>query len=67
MIDHNTVQKILDAAHIEEVVGDFVSLRRRGVNLIGLCPFHNEKSPSFSLPTKTPMPLSALKKRASRA
>lgn len=49
MIDHNTVQKILDAAHIEEVVGDFVSLRRRGVNLIGLCPFHNEKTPSFTV------------------
>ncbi len=49
MIDHNTVQKILDAAHIEEVVGDFVSLRRRGVNLIGLCPFHSEKTPSFTV------------------
>ncbi|MBO6034325.1 MAG: DNA primase [Paludibacteraceae bacterium] len=49
MIDHNTVQKILDASHIEEVVGDFVSLRRRGVNLIGLCPFHNEKTPSFTV------------------
>lgn len=49
MIDHNTVQKILDAARIEEVVGDFVSLRRRGVNLIGLCPFHNEKTPSFTV------------------
>ncbi|MBQ1851522.1 MAG: DNA primase [Paludibacteraceae bacterium] len=49
MIDHNTVQKILDAAHIEEVVGDFVSLRRRGVNLIGLCQFHNEKTPSFTV------------------
>ncbi len=49
MIDHATVQKILDAARIEEVVGDFVSLRRRGVNLIGLCPFHNEKTPSFTV------------------
>lgn len=49
MIDHNTVQRILDAARIEEVVGDFVSLRRRGVNLIGLCPFHNEKTPSFTV------------------
>ncbi|MCQ2368903.1 MAG: DNA primase [Paludibacteraceae bacterium] len=49
MIDHVTVQKILDAARIEEVVGDFVSLRRRGVNLIGLCPFHNEKTPSFTV------------------
>lgn len=49
MIDHNTVQKILDSARIEEVVGDFVSLRRRGVNLIGLCPFHSEKTPSFTV------------------
>lgn len=49
MIDHNTVQRILDAARIEEVVGDFVSLRRRGVNLIGLCPFHSEKTPSFTV------------------
>lgn len=49
MIDHNTVQKILDSARIEDVVGDFVSLRRRGVNLIGLCPFHSEKTPSFTV------------------
>ena len=43
MIDEATKQRILDAAKIEEVVGDFVTLRRRGVNLIGLCPFHNKK------------------------
>ena len=49
MIDHNTVQKILDSARIEEVGGVFVSLRRRGVNLIGLCPFHSEKTPSFTV------------------
>lgn len=49
MIDHATVQKILETARIEDVVGDFVSLRRRGVNLIGLCPFHNEKTPSFTV------------------
>ena len=49
MIDHNTVQKILDAADIVEVVSDFVSLKRRGANYIGLCPFHNEKTPSFSV------------------
>ncbi len=40
---------IIDTARIEEVVGDFVSLKRRGTNLIGLCPFHNEKTPSFNV------------------
>lgn len=49
MIDKATVAKILDAADIVEVVSDFVSLRRRGVNYVGLCPFHNEKTPSFSV------------------
>jgi DNA primase len=49
MIPAKTVQEILDAARIEEVVEEFVSLRKRGVNLIGLCPFHNEKTPSFNV------------------
>jgi DNA primase len=49
MITPDTIQRVRDAARIEEVVGDFVRLRRRGANLIGLCPFHNEKSPSFSV------------------
>jgi len=49
MIKPETVQEILESAHIEEVVGDFVSLRKRGVNMIGLCPFHNEKTPSFTV------------------
>lgn len=49
MIDKTTVAKILDAADIVEVVSDFVSLRRRGVNYVGLCPFHNERTPSFSV------------------
>lgn len=39
----------MDAAKVEEVVGDFVALRKRGVNMIGLCPFHNEKTPSFTV------------------
>ncbi len=53
MIDPKTIQLILDAARIEDVVGEVVNLRRRGVNLTGLCPFHNEKTPSFSVsPTK---------------
>lgn len=49
MIDQATVDKILDSANIVEVVSDFVTLRKRGVNYIGLCPFHNEKTPSFSV------------------
>jgi DNA primase len=47
MIKQETVGKILDAARIEEVVGDFVELKKRGTSLIGVCPFHNEKTPSF--------------------
>ncbi len=49
MIDPQTVQRILDAADIVEVVSDFVSLQRRGVNYIGLCPFHDEKTGSFTV------------------
>lgn len=48
-IDQATVQKILDTADIVEVVGDFVKLRRSGANYKGLCPFHNERTPSFSV------------------
>ncbi len=46
-IDNATVQRILDASDIVEVVSDFVSLKRRGANYVGLCPFHNDRSPSF--------------------
>lgn len=49
MIDQATIDRILDAAQIVDVVSDFVTLRKRGVNYIGLCPFHNEKTPSFSV------------------
>ena len=49
MIDHATVERILDTARIEEVVSDFVSLKRRGANYIACCPFHHEKTPSFSV------------------
>lgn len=49
MIDRITIDKILDAAQIVEVVSEFVTLRKRGVNYTGLCPFHNEKTPSFSV------------------
>jgi DNA primase len=47
MIAPATVQKIIDEARVDEVVGEFVSLKKRGANLIGNCPFHNEKTPSF--------------------
>lgn len=49
MIPQDTVQKILDTAQIFDIVSEFVSLRRRGQNYVGLCPFHNEKTPSFSV------------------
>ena len=47
MIPQDTVDKILDSAQIVDVIGDFVSLKRRGANYIACCPFHNEKTPSF--------------------
>lgn len=47
MIDQATIDRILDAANIVDVVSEFVTLRKRGVNLVGLCPFHTDKSPSF--------------------
>ncbi len=49
MIDQQTIDKVIDAAQIVDVVSDFVTLRRRGVNYIGLCPFHPDKSPSFNV------------------
>lgn len=49
MIDQSTVQLILDSTEIVDVVGEFVTLKRRGTSLIGLCPFHNEKTPSFNV------------------
>ena len=53
MIDSDTIDKIFEAAKIEEVVSDFVELKKRGVNYLGRCPFHNEKTPSFTVsPTK---------------
>ena len=48
-IDRETVQKILDTVDIVDVVSDFVHLKRRGAGYIGLCPFHNERTPSFSV------------------
>ncbi len=49
MIDHATIERIIDAAEISDVVSDFVTLRKRGVNMLGMCPFHNEKTPSFTV------------------
>lgn len=49
MIDPSTIARILDAANISDVVSEFVTLKRRGVNQLGLCPFHNEKTPSFTV------------------
>ena len=47
MINKEDIDKIFEAARVEEVVGDYVTLKKRGANLIGLCPFHDEKTPSF--------------------
>ena len=47
MIDQPTIDRITESAQIQDVVGDFVTLKKRGVNLLGLCPFHGEKTPSF--------------------
>ncbi len=53
MISQKSIQEIMDAAKVEEVVEEFVNLKRRGANMIGNCPFHNEKTPSFTVsPTK---------------
>lgn len=49
MIDQATIERIIDAAHISDVVSEFVTLKKRGVNQLGLCPFHNEKTPSFTV------------------
>jgi len=49
MINQETIQRIMDATRIEEVIGEFVSLKKRGANHIGCCPFHNEKTPSFAV------------------
>ena len=49
MIKQNTIEQIISTAKVEEVIEDFVNLKRRGVNMIGLCPFHDEKTPSFTV------------------
>ncbi len=49
MISEKSVQEIIETAKVEDVIQDYVTLKRRGVNLLGLCPFHNEKTPSFTV------------------
>src|SRR5215467_249800 len=49
MISQQTIQQILSRIDIIEIVGGFVKLKKRGVNYLGLCPFHNEKTPSFTV------------------
>lgn len=49
MIPKDTIDKIIDAARVEDVIGEFITLKKRGANLLGLCPFHGEKTPSFTV------------------
>src|SRR5881394_3093440 len=49
MISQNTIQQIISRIDIIEIVGGFVRLKKRGANYLGLCPFHNEKTPSFTV------------------
>ncbi|MBN1250517.1 MAG: DNA primase [Bacteroidales bacterium] len=49
MINQETVNKILERVEIVDIIQDFIHLKRRGVNFLGLCPFHNEKTPSFTV------------------
>ena len=53
MIDRDTIDKIMEATNIVDVVSEFVTLRKAGINYKGLCPFHDDKTPSFMVsPTK---------------
>ncbi len=49
MISKRSIERVVETAKVEDVIGNFVNLKRRGVNLIGLCPFHDEKTPSFTV------------------
>jgi len=49
LIKQSSIEQVFDIAAVEDVVGEFVNLKRRGANLLGLCPFHNEKTPSFTV------------------
>ena len=54
MIDSRTIDRIMDAANIVDVVSEFVSLRKSGANYKGLCPFHDDRTPSFSVSPAIP-------------
>ena len=49
MIPQETIDRILDLTKVEEVIGDFVSLKRRGSSYVACCPFHSERTPSFTV------------------
>ena len=49
MIKQESIERVLDHSDIQDVISEFISLKKRGVNYIGLCPFHNEKTPSFTV------------------
>jgi DNA primase len=49
MIDQATIERILEAAPIETVIGEYVNMKQRGANYVACCPFHNEKTPSFTV------------------
>ncbi len=56
MIDRETVDRIYAAANIVDIIGDYVTLKRKGVNYQACCPFHNEKTPSFTVYPETKKP-----------
>ena len=66
MIARETIDRILDAVRIDEVVGDFVQLKKRGTNLLGLCPFHNEKTLRSTSARSATSGVSAAAKAATR-
>ena len=49
MISKKSIDQVIQTAKVEEVINDFVNLKKRGANFLGLCPFHNEKTPSFNV------------------
>jgi DNA primase len=49
MIARQSIDEVINVAHIEDVVGEYIALKKRGANLLGRCPFHDEKSPSFTV------------------
>ena len=63
MIDQPTIDRILDAAQIYDVVSDFVTLRKRGVNYVGLCPFHDDKTLPSMYPRQRALQVFCLRKR----